>query len=147
MKKERKVIGPNGIIVFDRDVPIEELMESCKNFYGDVIVNGNLYEAGEGDLCTAFLPCSLLVYGNMICHRVLFVAGDYLYCEGKVDLYDIVVAGDVCFNSNSDVSDIDVLGEVELHGDVEMNYGIIRANSIKTSTINIANCDMLKIGC
>lgn len=96
MKKERKVIEPNAIIVFDRNINVKALNAIPKDFKGDVIVNGDL----NLDDDSLIMSGNLYVKGNIIAdnfkhYRTIDIKGD-LYCCGKIDVYDIDVSGTLC---------------------------------------------------
>lgn len=104
MEKERKLINPRPIVVFDRDVTADDLKMFSKNFIdATIVVNGNVLIEGKiehllGDLYVSgnlFLDAPVLYFGN------LYVTGDILtgfldYSLGVIKLHcygDMLYAG------------------------------------------------------
>lgn len=146
MKQERNVSDSNGIIVFDRNVSIGELSKTCKNFHGDVIVKGNLYNKRNHFPNHLDLTCSLWVYGRIIGVGNLSIAGDLLYCKGGVGSFDITVAGNAVFEGDNNMTSIVAMGEVELYGLVRQCNSIY-ARSLKCDCTTINDGCKLCIGC
>lgn len=61
MNKERTAFDPSGIIVFNRDVTIEDFGNIPKSFNGDIIVHGdcNLYSKEKDEVYDLNLNASL----------------------------------------------------------------------------------------
>lgn len=139
MQKERKVTEQRAIIVFDRDVTVSELNRLIKDFYGDVVINGELWVDTH-----PYIKSNLYVIGNIVCvpEQELTVEGD-LYCYSEMASYNILVEG--CFYCEGVISadnikvtesfwcknrieayggKITVLGDFECHG--------IKAKSVET---------------
>ena len=113
MNKERKVIEPNAIIVFDRDVNSSELVKLPEDFKGEIVINGSL-------VCDRKLSIQC---GNLYANRVysdepsINIIGN-LYTSGNVDVHDITVNGSIYSKGDIDVGAIKVNGSIYCKGDL-----------------------------
>ena len=97
MNKERNVIEPNAIVVFDRDVNASKLNELFKGFQGDIIIIGDL----------------------MLDEANLSIDCDNLYVMGGIELdlransyADICVRGNLYVGEHIDCANINVNGSI-----------------------------------
>lgn len=125
MEKERKLINPRPIVVFDREVTADDLKMFSKNFIdATIVVNGNVLIEGKiehllGDLYVSgnlFLDAPVLYFGN------LYVTGDisagrddYSLCAVKVYCYgDIIFVGNIFAEeiySEAEIDSYDIYSE------------------------------------
>lgn len=107
MNEERKVIDSNTIVVFEEPTTYtyaSKLNEILKDFYGDVVINGDLYL--DEDLC---LKCNLHVTEEIECGNKegINIQGD-LECWGYMDTYKIFVGGYLYCGDEINSTDIKV---------------------------------------
>ncbi len=111
MNKERTTFDPSGIIVFNRDVTIEDFGMIPKSFHGDIVVNGdcNLYSEEKNEnynlMLNASLWCMGVIYGNDI-----KVNGD-IFSEKEIHCNKLIVSGNISCNNEVDCSQLDVIGD------------------------------------
>ena len=104
MNKERKVIDPNAVVFFDRDVTATELNSYRELLHGDVVIWGDL------DVDTDLnIDCNVYVIGVVKApyNNTINIQGD-LYCEGPIDGWDINVSGDLYCEGIINSTDIKV---------------------------------------
>jgi len=133
MNKERKVIEPNAIIVFDRNVKASELNLIAKDFNGDVIITKKLMI--DSDLNIEY---NLHVISDIMCRSKMFehninIKGD-LYCYGKISCHDINVW------QNFYCEDIIYSTDIKVGGDMCSN-NTIHAYGHKIVVAGNLNCE------
>lgn len=91
MNKEQKVIDPNAVVVFDRDVTATELNSYRELLHGDVVIWGDLNVDTDLDI-----SCNVYVIGMVeaVYQKTINIKGD-LDCESSIDCYDIEVSGSI----------------------------------------------------
>ena len=154
MKRGRKVIQSNAIIVFDSDVLSSELKSFPKDFKGDIFIIGSLiYDESIVIECDNLFvmneisdyECeSIIINGNVYSKDIdcfsINVNGS-VYSSGNLNCVEINVAEDlhVKGNVNAHKNDINIGGEFICEGSViaddvfvlkRINTGPIKANSI-----------------
>lgn len=145
MNKERKVIEPNAIVVFDRDVRTSELNALFKDFHGDIVINGVLL-LYEENLC---ISCDNLY--------VEYIAESYgpgypeikmkgnLYVNGDCGTYDIKVNGSVYCQGNVSSTNIDIAEDFFVEGDVDAYNKDVHVGGDFTCEGSIESVDSLKV--
>lgn len=143
MKKERKVIDSNAIIVFDRTISATELNEALENFHGDVVIKGdlllnddlnvgcNLFVEGVIDACDKIT--SINIIGDLLvhatnCHKIT-VSGDLFciemkkkYCKVEIKSEDICVGGTLYCKGNIIAKNIEVGASLECENIKKYNH-------------------------
>jgi len=119
MNKERKVIEPNAIVVFEGDVYASKLNELFQHFEGDIIINGDLILEGMH----VFIQCdNLYVMGNMpytnACGTDFYLKGN-LYIKGYIDCGKINVNGSVYCEHYIDALEINISEDLYAKGDID----------------------------
>ena len=116
MKKERKVIEQNAIVVFDGDVNTSKLNELFQDFLGDIIIFGSITQNEE----SLSIKCdNLYVMGRLSCIDV--IVGGNLYVEGDIDCCDIKVNGCICCSGLIDSFEINVAEDLYAKGYIITN--------------------------
>lgn len=159
MNEERKVIDSNAIVVFEQPtIYASKLNELLKDFYGDVVINGDLYL--DEKLC---LKCDLYVIDGIECKSAegINIQGD-LECCGYMDTYEIFVGG--CLYCEGEINSTDIkVGEnllcedqIETNGCYITVAGDFECKSVEAGKIyvlgrvkveNVIEAERLEIGC
>lgn len=121
MNKERKVIEPNAIVVFDRDVVTNELNQLFKIFDGDIVINGDLIFDGESlDIeCDNLYVKGEIAISNYVHTNICLDAN--LYVENSIDCTDIDVNGCVCCMGSIDSYNINVAEDLYVAINLDTN--------------------------
>lgn len=116
MDKERTAFDPGEIIVFNRDVTIEDFGIIPKSFHGDIVVNGdcNLYSEELDEVYDLNLNASLWCMGAVICNHIK-INGD-LFSEKEIHCDDLIVSGDIVCNDEVDCGPLQVIGDFFCEG-------------------------------
>ena len=95
MKKERNVIEPNAVVVFDGDVYSSTLNELFQDFKGDIVINGdlNLDKGGLSIQCDNLYVMGEIFISTMGSNDICLV-GD-LYVEQSIECKNINVNGSI----------------------------------------------------
>jgi len=125
MNKERKVIEPNAIVVFDGDVNASKLNQLFQNFQGDIIITGNLIIDEEKlsiqcdnlfvmekiDLSN-YANTGICLDGNLYVEKFIdcshIEVNGCIYCSGSIDSFNINVAEDLYVKGNIDTNGYDI---------------------------------------
>ena len=143
MKKERKVIDSNAIIVFDRTISATELNEALENFHGDAVIKGdlllnddlnvecNLFVEGVIDACDKIT--SINIIGDLLvhatnCHKIT-VSGDLFciemkkkYSKVEIKSENICVGGTLYCKGNIIAKNIEVGASLECENIKKYNH-------------------------
>jgi len=139
MNKERKVIEPNAIVVFDGDANASKLNALLKDFQGDVIINGNLHINEHLNVI-----CNLYVVENIICgnNNIINIIGN-LYCDGDIDCFDIFTSENLFCNSINSM-EIKVGGDFLCKESIEAyGYIVTVAGDLESNTVEAENLYVL----
>lgn len=145
MKKERKVINSNAIIVFDRNITATELNEALENFHGDVVIKGSLLLNDDLNVeCNLFVDgviaasnkvTSINIKGDLLihatnCHKIT-VSGDLFciemkkkYSKVEIKSEDICVGGTFYCEGNIIAKNIEVGASLECKNIKRYNHAL-----------------------
>lgn len=89
MNKERKVINPKAIIVFDKDVHASELNKITHR--GKIVINKKLIIDADLNMENTIFVMGNIIYKSLIYDYSINVKGS-LYCYGHVNCHNINVS-------------------------------------------------------
>lgn len=141
MNKERKVIEPNAIIIFDRDVNSNELVKLPADFQGDIVINGML--VFDEKLIT--IKCDNL-YADRVDSDIskISIIGN-LYTKGDIDVYGIEVNGSMYCEGDFNSTDVVITEDFAVKGKVTANNFDIYVGGDFTCEGSIEDVDSLKV--
>lgn len=140
MNKERKLIEPNAIIIFDRDVNSKELVKLPADFQGDIVINGKLFFNEEHSIKCDNLYADRVISRN---HKINIIGN--LYVRDDIDVHIIRVNGSICCNDYFDSLEVDVAEDLYVLGDVCANNTDIYVGGDFICEGSIISVDYMKV--
>lgn len=157
MKHQRKNIDNTPIIVFDSDVSPSDLKLFPKDFWGDIVITGDLYLDDDIELSCKHLYANSIISYGVNCN----ISGNVM-CNKKIDAHNLKVDGNIiaediqalCTISTGNIicetitcDAIKVLSELKAYQYVDARGGTIHVHSLALiKPARIYNVQKFKLG-